>query len=101
MKFEINSDRRPFLFTGPSTRKTFIIPGWIEVPADTTMEDIVWIKPETKKTEPSKPIQAGEYTIKFDTKKNHYVCNCQGFWRVKDKSIGCKHIQKLKAGITN
>jgi len=26
-----------------------------------------------------------------------YTCNCTGFFRVKDKSKGCKHIQDIKS----
>ena len=35
------------------------------------------------------------YIIKYNPSKKIYVCNCQGYFRVKDKSIGCKHIQQL------
>ena len=83
----------PFLFE--SNGKKYLMPMWEEVHPDTTMDDVVWEKPVTKKAKPE-VIISGEYKIKFNETKGYYTCNCQGFWRVKDKKIGCKHIQQMK-----
>ena len=73
------------------------MPGYIEVHPQTTLDDVTWIKPKRKvKTVKVEDVKVGSYTIKFNEAKNYYTCSCQGFWRVKDKKIGCKHIQGMK-----
>lgn len=87
----------PSLFISPNDGKKYIVPSWQEVHPETTLEDINWIKP-IPKVKVDK-IKVGDYIIKFDIRRGYFTCNCQGFWRVKDKNIGCKHIQKYKNGI--
>ena len=78
----------------------FIVPQWIEVHPATTLNDIEWIKPEPKiKKEVFTAVSGsgmGEYKVKFDSVKNYWTCNCQGFYRLKDRSQGCKHIKAVK-----
>lgn len=86
----------PSLFTNLQGKK-FIVPTWQEVHPETTLDDINWIKPEVKVKAKIETVEVGKYVIKFNGNKEYYTCNCQGFWRVKDKSVGCKHIQEYKA----
>ena len=86
----------PFLYE--SNGKKYLMPMWEEVHPDATMDDVVWEKPKPKKTK-QEVVTVGEYKIKFNEAKGYHTCNCQGFWRVKDKQLGCKHIQQYKAGI--
>ena len=38
----------PSLFISPKTGKKYIVPTWIEVESDTTLEQIKWIRNKTK-----------------------------------------------------
>ena len=87
----------PFFFKSELSNVLYLMPGWIEVHPQTTLDDVTWIKPKRKsKAVKVEDVKVGDYTIKFNEAKNHYTCSCQGFWRVKDKKIGCKHIQGMK-----
>jgi len=81
--------------------KVVIMPSGKEVHPKTTLEDIDVI--EKKPTPPPKP---KSYTFKSSTSNDiynvrflngKYVCNCSGFFRVKDKDKGCKHVQEVKS----
>lgn len=97
----------PALFVSSRDGQKYIIPGYQKVLPETTLKDIVWIKPESKVVK-SKDTPTLEY--KFESKSepgSFYVvkvtgdkvkCNCAGQYRAKDRQ--CKHmkevIQKLK-----
>ena len=78
--------------------KKYIVPGWIEVHPKTTMEDIKIIKKQKRVEKDIYTVASGssEYKVRHNPETNHYTCNCQGYWRVLDKSKGCKHIQEIK-----
>ena len=78
--------------------KKYIVPGWIEVHPKTTMEDIKIIKKQKRVEKNIYTVQSGssEYKVRHNPETDHYTCNCQGYWRVLDKSKGCKHIQEIK-----
>lgn len=109
MKYKVESLIPPRLYLGLDS-KTYIIPQWIEVPDYTSIDEIEWILPKSK-IEPQitnstivatwKP-EMGEnkYNTRFDERTNKFTCSCPGFWRAKDKEIGCKHIQKLRSGLS-
>lgn len=103
MKYTINSLVPPRIFHG-LYNKTYILPHWVEVPTNTTDDQIVWIKYESKQ-EPNISQENniwkfkssngdGEYVVKRNGFK--YSCNCSGFYRVKDREQGCKHVQQVK-----
>ena len=82
--------------------KKFITPGWIPCHPDTQLSDIIW-KEEVSKQEKVKEIDTWKFKSssgdgEYVTKRNgfKYTCNCSGFFRVKDKEKGCKHIQEVK-----
>ena len=87
--------------------KTYLMPEWREVHPETTLNDIVWKKPKTKKKDVFKL-----KTWKFDSSSSDSVytvtqvdsvtlrCNCPGFYRAKDRNLGCKHVQKVRASLT-
>lgn len=100
MKYKVESSIPPTLFISSISGLKYIVPMWLEVPLETTLDDVEWNRPTPKNTE-QKSIKVGEYVIQFNPIKKHYVCNCQGFFRVKDKSVGCKHIQAHKLGLQN
>ena len=91
----------PSLYVDTEGQK-YIVPAWTKVHAETTLEDINWIKPELDK----KP-KAGndEWLIESSSSKELYrvkkhgvrfTCNCSGFWRALDREKGCKHVQEVK-----
>jgi hypothetical protein len=96
----------PVLFTSIFDGKKYIVPGWKEIPATTTMENIEWIKEKVvvKKTEIETfefPSSSGSeiYITKKYTNPDgsiKYGCNCPGVWRSADKK--CKHIKSLENG---
>jgi hypothetical protein len=78
--------------------KTSIVPWWVEVPDNTTLEDIVWVRKE--KTTNTKPgyfeikSSSGKETYRVTkTPNNKYHCTCPGYWRSKDHI--CKHIKQV------
>ena len=93
----------PTIINSPTTGKTYIVPVWMEVLPETTLNDIEWIKPEIKKPviEKQEP-----QTWKFESKSdpgsfyvvqvigNKIKCNCPGVWRSKDRK--CKHIKEVE-----
>lgn len=102
MKYTVTSAIPPRLHQGLDN-KTYIVPQWIEVPNNTTIDQIEWIQP-TFKTESKtlndktlillwKP-EMGEnkYNTHFDERTNKFSCGCQGFWRAKGL---CKHVKLL------
>ena len=92
----------PHLFTSPVTGKTYIVPIWQEVHPKTTLNDIEWIRPIKREVPKEKN------TWKFESSSNPgqfyivrktgdtYKCNCSGFFRCRDKNVGCKHVVQAK-----
>jgi hypothetical protein len=93
----------PSIIVSPTTGKTYMVPAWIEVLPETTLNDIEWIKPEIKK---SVKVEQEPQTWKFESKSdpgsfyvvqvigNKVKCNCPGVWRSKDRK--CKHIKEVE-----
>lgn len=85
--------------------KTYLIPGWKEVPKGTLLQDIKWEK-ETFEKKKLKVItktfvSSSDDSILYKTEKAEqpdgtfkYNCDCPGRWRAKDKR--CKHIKELE-----
>jgi hypothetical protein len=96
----------PTLFTNFKGEK-FITPGWIPVLPETTYNDIEWIKPEIIK-EKQEP-QTWKFESSSDPGSFYIVrkagetlkCNCSGFFRCRDKNIGCKHCQQVRKELSN
>ena len=80
--------------------KKYIVPQWIEVHPKTTQEDIKINKVKKRVIKDIHTIQSGsgEYKVRFNPVTEKYTCNCMGFWRVKDKVKGCKHIIQIRDG---
>jgi hypothetical protein len=98
-QYEVESFYPPNLIN--TGGKKYIIPTWQTVHPKTTIDDLLWIKP--KKQEP--PIEKEIWKFKssdgeseYFVRKtgNKYICSCPGFWRAKDRNLGCKHIQQIK-----
>ena len=93
----------PTIINSPTTGKTYIVPVWMEVLPETTLNDIEWIKPEIKKSviEKQEP-QTWNFESKSDPGSFYVVqvignkikCNCPGVWRSKDRK--CKHIKEVE-----
>jgi hypothetical protein len=87
--------------------KTYLMPEWREVHPETTLNDIIWKKPKVKKKD-----KFEKKTWKFESSSSDSVytvtqvdsatinCNCPGFYRAKDRNLGCKHVQKVRASLT-
>jgi hypothetical protein len=79
-----------------------IMPHGIECHPKTTMDDIVIVDEPVAK--PQKIIEEkweftssdgkGKYNVRVDMGK--LKCNCMGFFRAKNKDIGCKHCQEVR-----
>jgi hypothetical protein len=94
----------PSLYTSYKDSKTYIVPGWKEVPNTTTLKDIKWVK--VKIIVPKTEIKTFEFKSSSGTEiyitrryKNidgsiKYGCNCPGVWRSADKK--CKHIKSIE-----
>ena len=95
-RFKYKAKGPSAVFTSPTDGKKYLVPEWIEVHPNTTINDIYWVKPKSRKIKPQ-IFKIKNYIIRYNSDKKVYVCNCQGYFRVKDKTIGCKHIQQLKA----
>lgn len=81
----------------------YLMPQWKKVHPKTQLSDINWVKPHKKKKKIEKfnfeSSSSGKiYTAKKITTaegKVSFTCTCPGFYRVKDKNKGCKHVQKI------
>jgi hypothetical protein len=92
----------PALFINSKGEK-FIIPGFKKVHPETTLSDIEVIRP-IKKSET--PIEKN--TWKFESSSDpgtfyivrqsglKLICNCSGYFRCKNRDIGCKHCQEVR-----
>jgi hypothetical protein len=68
--------------------------------------DIEWIKP-TKPVEV--PVEKETWKFESSSEPGHFytvkqsglklTCNCSGFFRCRDKNIGCKHCQEVRSRI--
>ncbi len=92
--YKSDSHVPPFFYTSYVTGKKYLMPMWIEVHPLATLDDVKWDSPKPKLD--NKVYKVKDYIIKYNPSKKIFVCNCQGYFRVKDKTIGCKHIQQLK-----
>ena len=78
----------------------FILPSMEKVHPETTLNDIINIKPKVKKrTEPiieTSISSSGDvtYETKYYPDSDNYYCSCPGTWRAKDRR--CKHIKALE-----
>ena len=88
----------PHLFIDSDGQK-FIIPIWKKVLSETTLDDIVWVKPKVKKP------KLENNTWEFKSSSNNSVykvtqvgdkisCTCPGYWVSKTRE--CKHIKEVK-----
>jgi hypothetical protein len=80
----------------------YIVPSWKKVHPNTTLKDIEWIKPVKIEA----PIEKETWRFESSSEKGLFYkvtkqgdqlkCNCSGFWRAKDRSKGCKHVQEVR-----
>jgi len=97
----------PSLFVNSKGEK-YLIPSWIKVHPETTLKDIEVIRP-TKVEE--LPVEKNTWKFESSSEKGAYyfvkqhglklTCSCSGFWRCKNKNIGCKHIQEVRKQLNN
>lgn len=80
--------------------KKVLMPSNIVVHPKTTLKDVEVIRPRKKrknvKTYKFKS-SSSDSTYIVREKEGKLTCNCAGFFRVKDKDKGCKHIQNVKS----
>ena len=84
-----------------------IMPAGIDCHPKTTLDDIIMIDEDEPKKIEEKKVETweftssdgkGKYTVRVDMGK--LKCNCMGFFRAKNKDIGCKHCQEVKSTLT-
>lgn len=81
-----------------------LYPSNIKVHPKTTMDDIEVVRVEKKVKKQESNIYKFEssssssiYTVREVA--GRFKCNCSGYFRVKDKEKGCKHIQKVRSQV--
>jgi len=101
--YEIKSNLNPAIFTSPATGKTYIVAGsqpWIEVPSETTLDDVKWVSPCKPGKGPSdarkelfevEGSRGNKYIVK-QAANGSWSCECVGFGYRND----CKHIANCK-----
>jgi hypothetical protein len=99
MKYEIKSALNPGIFKSPVTGKTFIIAGdqpWMEVPPETTLDDIKWTplyKSQISQSDAPKQVfevegsKGNKYTVK-QAANDSWSCTCAGF----GYRNSCRHV---------
>jgi hypothetical protein len=99
-KYKYEGHMFPALVT--ISNKKYIVPTWQEVQLQTTLDDIDWIKPQSKKLDIVKFEVIGsngdKYNTVFNPNTKKWKCSCPGSWRAKDGI--CKHI-KSKLELSN
>tara|TARA_R110000803_G_scaffold99288_1_gene167336 strand:- start:319 stop:762 length:444 start_codon:yes stop_codon:yes gene_type:complete len=85
--------------------KRYMVPDWIEVIPETTLNDISKAEPETRGRTKGKtkniivktPSSSSDeiYTTTYYPNSEKYYCDCPGTWRTKGN---CKHVKKMKNG---
>ena len=83
-----------------SKGKKYIVPTWKEVDLNTTLNDIIWIKPKVKVTKSETIVKINkssssdaEYTTKYYPDSGKYHCDCPGTWRTRGN---CKHVKQMR-----
>jgi hypothetical protein len=106
--FSISYHYPPTIFVGPASGKTYTITdsGWVEIPADTTLEDLRnhWVDTShsaTNKVNIPKQMLIKEFEVLSSKGDSNYIvsvdngkysCTCIGYsFRRK-----CKHIEQIK-----
>jgi len=92
-----------FLLRGPGTGKLYGMPGWVEVPEGTTIEQLILVQPEYVKKAAAevstlvKEFKAskGDMVWQVSLKGKEYSCNCPGF---QFRNRNCKHIKQVLTG---
>lgn len=93
----------PSLFTARDGKK-YIMPGWIEVLKETTLNDVKWVRPKKPKSEKivwGYKSSSSDVVYKTEYLNGEFRCSCPGFFRVRDKKKGCKHIQESRKKLEN
>jgi retron-type reverse transcriptase len=92
----------PSLFIDSKGNK-YIVPSWIKVHPKTTLKDIEVIRPTKEKVAPIeketwKFESSSEPGIFYKVRKqgDKLICNCSGYFRCKNRDIGCKHCQEVR-----
>lgn len=78
--------------------KRYLVPMWIEVHPETEWCDIKYTNPYAKpKVETNSwKVESNSGTYRVTLNSGEYKCNCMGYFRLKDRSKGCKHIIQIK-----
>ena len=105
-KYESKSTFAPALVT--LNDKKYMVPDWMEVLPETTINDITSFEPETRgrkkgQTKASNivvktPSSSSDeiYTTTYYPNSGKYYCNCPGTWRTAGN---CKHVKSLRTKI--
>ena len=105
-KYEVESSIKPSIINIEG--KNYIVPNQILCHPKTELKDIIWVKKSFKEEEVKEKTETQVWKFKsssgdneYTTRKkgDKYTCNCSGFFRVKDREKGCKHIQQVKSYI--
>jgi len=98
--------RSPYfgLMVSPTTGKKYLVPDWIEVHPQTTIEDVKHEAHVVVET----PVQKNEWIFESSSGDGFYkvrqnglklTCTCPGSWRAADRR--CKHIKSVENELRN
>jgi hypothetical protein len=92
--YHVQSSLRPAIVK--LSKGTFVVPAWVEVPKDTTLDQIIWENESQPKPDSNIIKVEGSSGSTYFIQKigNKYKCSCPGYFRSKDRV--CKHIKQLK-----
>ena len=87
----------PHLFKGRDGIM-YLVPLWVPVPDNTTLNDIEWINPYSRKRELIKRVKSSRGNIYYNIVAigKEITCDCPG---AKYRNRNCKHIQALPYNI--
>ncbi len=98
--------RSPYfgLMVSPTTGKKYLVPDWIEVHPQTTIEDIkheapVVVEQPKEKNEWIFESSSGDGFYKVRQSGLKLTCTCPGSWRAADRR--CKHIKQVENELRN
>jgi hypothetical protein len=91
----------PILIKDLISGRQFLFPSGTEVHELATKKDIIWQQPIITPPKPETETftvgsSSSDSVYKVTRKGDNWSCNCSGYFRVKDKSKGCKHVQQIK-----
>lgn len=78
----------PAILRSPKDDRLYIVPWWVPIPEGTTMDQIVWERPEVRQTRQAPPVSVSKKFVVGSSGEKYVVttlsdgtrtCTCKGF----------------------